>query len=102
MQFTVVFAGAWCWSVHETAEVSDMDYEGFQIVVFEAGRALWHARIRREDRKPVIIDGVSFPEIEVGFAWSKPDAAVADAKTRGDYFNRRGANVDQMREAAHA
>jgi hypothetical protein len=101
-QFTVVFAGAWFCSVPETAEVSDMDYEGFQIVVFEAGRDLWHARIRREDRKPVIIDGVSFPEIEVGFAWSKPDAAIADAKTRVDYFNRRCANVDQMREAAHA
>jgi hypothetical protein len=101
-QFTVVFAGAWFCSAPETAEVSDMNYEGFQIVVFEAGRALWHARIRRADRKPVIIDGVSFPELEIGFAWSNPDAAVADAKTRIDYFNQRCANVDQMREPAHA
>ena len=79
-----------------------MHYDGFQIVTFEAGRGLWHARIRRADFKPVIIDGVSFPELEVGFAWSNPDAAIEDAKTRIDYLNQRCANVDLMRETAHA
>ena len=79
-----------------------MHYDGFQIVTFEAGRGLWHARIRRADFKPVIIDGVSFPELEVGFAWSNPDAAIEDAKTRIDYLNQRCTNVDQMREAANA
>jgi hypothetical protein len=78
-----------------------MNYAGFQIEAFEAGRGLWHARIRRADFKPVIIDGVSFPELEVGFAWSNADAAVADAKTRIDYLNQRCANVEQTREAAH-
>jgi len=56
------------------------DYEGFRIESFEAGTGLWHARIRRADLNPVIIDGVLFSTIEVGFAWSDPDAAIADAK----------------------
>ena len=79
----------------------DMNYNGFQIETFEAGRGLWHASIRRADLQPVIIDGVSFPELEVGFAWSSADAAVADAKTRIDYLNQRCANVEPRWEAAH-
>jgi len=79
-----------------------MNYDGFQIETFEAGRGLWHARIRRADLKPVIIDGVSFPELEVGFAWSHRDAAVTDAKTRIDYLNQRCVNVEPRREIAHA
>jgi hypothetical protein len=78
-----------------------MNYDGFQIKAFEAGRGLWHARIRRADLKPVIIDGVSFPELEVGFAWSDEDAAIADAKSRIDYLNQRCANEPEW-EAAHA
>jgi len=78
-----------------------MNYHDFQIETFEAGKGLWHARIRRADLKPVIIDGVSFPSLEVGFAWSNPDAAVADAKARIDYLNQRSVDVEQMREAAH-
>jgi hypothetical protein len=101
-QFTVVFAGAWSCLGPEITEARDMNYDGFQIKTFEAGRGLWHAKIRRADLKPVIIDGVSFPEIEVGFAWSDPDAAVADAKTRINYLNQRCSNVEQMRESAHA
>ena len=53
-----------------------MTYDGFQIEAFEAGTGLWHARIRREDDQPVVIDGVSFPELEVGFAWSDAQAAT--------------------------
>lgn len=79
-----------------------MNYDGFQIETFEAGRGLWHARIRRADFKPVIIDGVSFPELEVGFAWSNADAAVADAKTRIDYLNQRCVNAEPTRKAANA
>jgi hypothetical protein len=55
------------------------DHDGFRIESFEAGTGLWHARIRRADLKPVIIDGVLFSTLEVGFAWSDPDAAIADA-----------------------
>ena len=73
-----------------------MNYDGFQIESFEAGKGLWHARIRREDLEPVIIDGVLFSTLEVGFAWSNPDAAVADAKTRIDHLNRRGVGVGPM------
>jgi hypothetical protein len=58
------------------------DYNGFKIEPFEIGRGLWHARISRADEKPVIIDGVLFSTLEVGFAWSDPAAAIADAKTQ--------------------
>ena len=63
-----------------------MNYDGFKIEPFEAGGGLWHARIRRADLKPVMIDGISFSALEVGFAWSDPDAAIADAKTQIDHF----------------
>jgi hypothetical protein len=66
-----------------------MTYDGFQIEPFEAGQGLWHARIRRADLKPVVIDGVLFSTLEIGFAWSDPDAAVADAKTKIDYLKQR-------------
>ena len=79
-----------------------MNYNGFQIETFEAGRGLWHARIKRADLQPVVIDGVSFPELEVGFAWSDADAAVADAKSRIDYLNQRCDNFEPRRNAAHA
>ena len=65
----------------------DRDYDGFKIEPFEAGGGLWHARIWRMDRKPVVIDGVSFSALEVGFAWSDPEAAIADAKTQIDRLN---------------
>jgi hypothetical protein len=73
-----------------------MNYDGFQIESFEAGKGLWHARIRRADLKPVVIDGVLFSALEVGFAWSNPDAAIADAKTQIDRINQRCASVAQM------
>jgi hypothetical protein len=76
-----------------------MNYDGFAIETFEAGRGLWHARIRRADLKPVVIDGVSFSTLEVGFAWSSPDAAITDAKTQIDWLNRRGATVGQISQA---
>jgi hypothetical protein len=67
-------------------------HEGFRVEAFEAGQGLWHARIRRADLKPVSIDGVSFSTLEVGFAWSDPDAAIADAK----------AQIDQLRLKRYA
>ncbi len=67
-----------------------MNYAGFQIESFEAGKNLWHARISRLDRQPVTIDGELFPTLELGFAWSDPDAAIADAKRHIDRLTRRG------------
>ncbi len=64
------------------------DYDGFNIESFEAGKGLWHARIRRADMGPVVIDGVTFTALEVGFAWPDAEAAVADAKLRIDYLKR--------------
>jgi len=64
-------------------------YDGFDIESFEAGRNLWHARIRRADAAPVVIDGVLFSVLELGVAWSDPDAAIADAMSHIDQFGRR-------------
>jgi hypothetical protein len=64
-------------------------YDGFDIESFEAGKGLWHARIRRADFSLVTIDGVLFPAMEVGFAWPDPQAAIADAKNHIDRFRRR-------------
>lgn len=80
-----------------------MDHDGFKIECFEAGRGLWHARIRRADLKPVMIDGVSFSALEVGFAWSDPDAAVADAKVQIDRLKlKRYSTIEPMPPAQHS
>jgi hypothetical protein len=73
----------------EHAGNRDMIYGGFEIKSFEAGQGLWHARIQRADQGPVVIDGISFPALEVGFAWSDREAAIADAKTLIDQFRQR-------------
>jgi hypothetical protein len=75
------------------------DYDGFKIECFEAGKGLWHARIRHADLTPIVIDGAFFATLEVGFAWSNPDAAIADAKAWIDQLNQRSAGVGQMRHA---
>lgn len=61
-----------------------MNYEGFAIECYEAGRGLWHARLRRADLKPVTIGGVSFSTLEIGFAWPDPNSAAADARNQID------------------
>ncbi|SDT48903.1 hypothetical protein [Bradyrhizobium canariense] len=74
-------------------------YDGFDIESFEAGRDLWHARIRRADQTPLVIDGMPFPALELGFAWPSPDAAIADARSHIDHFGRRYAAAWQMPQA---
>lgn len=66
-----------------------MIYGGFEIKSFEVGKGQWHARIQRADLRPVVIDGISFPMLDIGFAWSDQDAAIADAKTLIDQFQQR-------------
>jgi hypothetical protein len=61
-------------------------YDAYDIESFEAGRGLWHARIRRADHRPVLINGCPFPTLEVGFAWFDEAAAVAHAKQHIDRF----------------
>jgi hypothetical protein len=76
------------------------DHDGFKIEAFEAGKGLWHARIRRADLNPVIIDGVSFPALEVGFAWYDPETAIADAKTQIDQLKlKRYATAGRITQA---
>ena len=73
------------------------DYDGFKIESFELGQGLWHARIMRADLKPVVIDGVSFSALEVGFAWASADAAVSDAKFQIDQLRlKRYATVGEL------
>ncbi|MBU6459076.1 MAG: hypothetical protein KGQ48_16310 [Bradyrhizobium sp.] len=68
-------------------------YGGFDIESFEAGRDLWHARIRRADSTPVVIDGVVFPILELGLAWPDPEAAIAHAVSHIDLHGRRYATA---------
>ena len=49
-----------------------MNYEGFAIECYQAGQGLWHARLRRPDRHPMIVGGVAFSAIEIGFPWPDP------------------------------
>ena len=79
-----------------------MNHDGFEIESFEAGTGLWHARIKRADLRPVIIDGVSFSALEVGFAWPDRDAAVADAKTQIERLQLRRCATDQMQQQRSA
>jgi hypothetical protein len=78
-----------------------MIYGGFEIQPFEAGRGQWHARIQRTDLAPVVIDGLSFPTLEVGFAWSDPDAAIADAKAHIDHNRQRYMTAPQAPSLEH-
>jgi hypothetical protein len=79
------------------------DYDGFTIENFEAGQGLWHARIRRTDLMPVMIDGVLFSALEVGFAWSDPDTAIADAKIQIERLKLgRSATIDPRAERSAA
>ena len=63
-------------------------HDGFDIESFEAGRDLWHARIRRADSTPVVIDGVLFSTLELGIAFADPESAVAHAVSHIDRFGR--------------
>jgi hypothetical protein len=95
---TLVFVGSCLlrlWNIRGHA----MDYRGFTIELFEAGTGLWHARIQLVDQKPIIIDGVLFSALEVGFAWSTREAAAADARSHIDLFNQRCPNFGRPPQA---
>jgi hypothetical protein len=64
------------------------NYRDFEIEPFELGRGLWHARFRRADRQPVVINGVLFSTLNAGLAWPSPDAAVDDAKAAIDRLTK--------------
>jgi hypothetical protein len=64
-------------------------YDGYDIESFEMGRGQWHARIRRADQLPVVINGYPFAALEVGFALSDEDAAIEHAKQHIDRFRHR-------------
>ncbi|MBR0875582.1 hypothetical protein JQ633_34875 [Bradyrhizobium tropiciagri] len=66
-----------------------MIYSGFEIRSFEVGTGQWHARIQRIDQEPVVIDGMPFPTLDIGFAWSDRDAAISDATRTIDRLRQR-------------
>ena len=68
--------------------------EDFGIENFEAGRGRWHARIRRANQKPLIINGVAFPHLAVGFVWPDGTAAIGDAQAHIDCFGPRASHSD--------
>ena len=75
-------------------------HDGYDIECFEAGRGLWHARIRRADGQALMIGGHPFPTLEVGFAWSDPETATADAKCHIDRFKHRWTSQPMQAAAA--
>ena len=66
-----------------------MNYRNFEIEAFEFGRGQWHARCRRADHKPTLIDDVELDFLDVGIAWPSVDAAMADAQNYIDRMNER-------------
>jgi len=65
------------------------DDKTFEIESFEIGKGLWHARFRRANREPILIDGVPLAVVEIGFAWPDADVALADARAQISRFNAR-------------
>jgi hypothetical protein len=74
-------------------------YQEYEIESFEAGRGLWHARIRRADQSPLVINGHAFSSLEVGFAWSDADAAIDDAKHHIERFKHRWTTTQALKGA---
>ena len=68
--------------------------EDLGIQSFEAGRDRWHARIRRTNRRPLIVDAVACPHPEVGFVSPDGTAAIGDAQTHIDRFGPRTSRSD--------
>jgi hypothetical protein len=54
------------------------------------------ARQDSTNRSRAVIDGMSFPTLEVGFAWSDPDAAIAHAKAHIDQNRQRYTTARQI------
>jgi hypothetical protein len=68
--------------------------EDFGIEIFEAGRGRWHARFRRANHKPLIINGVAVLHLEAVLPWPDGTAAIGDAKTHIDHFEPRASHSD--------
>ena len=71
-------------------------YNGFDIESLRPERVFGTRRIMRADREPVVIDGLPFTALEVGFAWPDPEEAIAHAKDHIDRFKARNFGVSQL------
>jgi hypothetical protein len=70
-----------------------MNYRNFEIETFEVGRSLWHARFRRADHKPMLLDGVELEFLNVGIAWPSGEIALEDAQRSIDRMGDRLKNT---------
>lgn len=70
------------------------DDQAFEIESSEIGKGLWHARFRRANRKPILIDGVPLAVVEIGFAWPDAEVARADARAQIRRFSERYGTLD--------
>lgn len=52
-----------------------MNRRSFEIETFEVGRGPWHARFRRADQKPTLLDGVELEFLNVGIAKPADESA---------------------------
>ena len=66
-----------------------MNYRPYEIETFEVGRGLWHARFRRADRRPTLIDGIAFDFLNAALAWPSAEAAGREAQECIDFMDRR-------------
>ena len=66
-----------------------MNYRHYEIETFEVGRGLWHARFRRADRRPTLIDGIAFDFLNAALAWSSAEDTGRDAQKCIDFMDRR-------------
>jgi len=62
------------------SEAALMNYRDFEIETFELEHGQWHARCRRADHRPTLIDGVELDFLDTGIAWPTIEAAMADAQ----------------------
>jgi hypothetical protein len=69
-----------------------MKYRNFEIEAFQIGRGLWHARVRRDDHMPTVIDGIELEFLHVGLAWPTTEAALADAQ---QYIERMSSHLSR-------
>ncbi len=74
--------------IRHTSETT-MNYRHYEIETFEVGRGLWHARFRRADRRPTLIDGIAFDFLNAALAWPSAEAAGRDAQECIDFMDRR-------------
>jgi len=61
--------------------MAQTSYGIFEVETFEMGTGLWHARVLRCDRQPLIFGGEPFEFLHIGLSWPSAQAALEDAQS---------------------